>query len=262
MSQPELRCSWIKQGGQSPPAVQPKDPRSGWANLSSWASGTEGAVGNFQTTPPDRCCEGRHVVGPSLFDVIARRIGSHPAVGSGHLSLLLSDYGSVVPSVFYQKNSSSRHTDECLKLLPLMGAAFIQGLRPRTEFSSSQPASASKRALSVCLHFAIARYCLMFIALLFKSRLIVNAYPSRSQVAMTGRWRESARQRIAQRQRERHRPEILNDRDELAMSPRPGYYPERYRDEHDRGQLEPPTSYYAETPQPYADELVLDDFGM
>ncbi|KAK3952815.1 hypothetical protein QBC32DRAFT_397574 [Pseudoneurospora amorphoporcata] len=73
---------------------------------------------------------------------------------------------------------------------------------------------------------------------------------------MTGRWLESARQRIAQRQQERHRPEILNGRDELAMSPRPGYYPERYRDEYDRGQLEPPTSYYAETPQPYADELI------
>ncbi|KAJ4414108.1 ATP-dependent DNA helicase MER3 [Neurospora sp. IMI 360204] len=72
---------------------------------------------------------------------------------------------------------------------------------------------------------------------------------------MTGRWRESARERIAQRQRERHRSGMLDDRDELAMSPRPGYYPERYRDEHDRGQLGPPTSYYAEPPQPYADEL-------
>ncbi|KHE80313.1 P-loop containing nucleoside triphosphate hydrolase protein [Neurospora crassa] len=77
---------------------------------------------------------------------------------------------------------------------------------------------------------------------------------------MTGRWRESARERIAQRQpeRHRHRPEILEDRDELAMSPRPDCYPVRYRDEHDRGQLGPSTRYYAEPPQPYADEL--DDF--
>lgn len=76
---------------------------------SSWESGTEGAVGNFQTAPPDRCCEGRHVVGPSLFDVIARRIGIHPAVGSGHLSLPLSDYCSLVPSVFCQKTFIASH---------------------------------------------------------------------------------------------------------------------------------------------------------
>ncbi|EGO54185.1 hypothetical protein NEUTE1DRAFT_103645 [Neurospora tetrasperma FGSC 2508] len=77
---------------------------------------------------------------------------------------------------------------------------------------------------------------------------------------MTGHWRESARERIAQRQRERHRhrPEILEDRDELAMSPRPGCYPVRYRNEHDRGELGPSTRYYAEPPQPHADEL--DDF--
>ena len=54
--------------------------------------------------------------------------------------------------------------------------------------------------------------------------------------------------------------DVVDDRDEQAMSPRTGYYPERYRDEHDRGQLGPPPSYYSEPPPPYADEL--DDFGM
>lgn len=78
---------------------------------------------------------------------------------------------------------------------------------------------------------------------------------------MTGRWTVAARERIAQRQRARHEPEIVDDRDELALSPHPGYYPERYRDEHDRGQLEPPRRYYGSSqPQQYADGL--DDFGM
>lgn len=111
----------------------------------------------------------------------------------------------------------------------------------------------------------IARYHFVFrCSQVSFQTVVLSSIPnrSRSEVAMTGHWRESARERIAQRQRERHRhrPEILEDRDELAMSPRPGCYPVHYCDEHDRGQLGPSTRYYAEPPQPYADEL--DDFGM
>lgn len=170
---------------------------------------------------------------------------------------------------FLSEKSSSRHLVRVSEAPSLVGYGFFLRASTTHTVVKSTPPQLPNDGSFVRLSSLCHRSILLHVhcSLTQTVALSSNACRLRSEVevAMTGRWRQSARERIVQRQRERqHRPGIVDDRDELAMSsPRPGYYPEGYRDEHDRGQLGPPTRYYTgpPQPQPYADELVLDEFG-